>query len=65
MMGPTFEVLEDRQRKGGYRLRLRGRDGVVLADLKGLPSLDAVRRMITEIREVAAQALVVDHTRTA
>lgn len=39
-----------------------GSDGDVLADLMDLPTLDAVRRMIAEIREVAAQALVVDHT---
>ncbi|BCT78244.1 hypothetical protein SCMU_40860 [Sinomonas cyclohexanicum] len=65
-MGPTFEVLQDPRRNGGYRLRLMGPDGDVLADLKDLPTLDSVRRMIMEIREVAAQALVVDHTaRTA
>ena len=64
-MGPTFEVLRDPQRSGWYRLRLTGPDGGTLADVRGLPTLEAVRSTITEIREVAAQALVVDLTTRA
>jgi hypothetical protein len=41
---------------------MTGPAGEVLTDLAGLPTLEAVRRKIAQIREVAAQALVVDHT---
>lgn len=61
-MGPTFEVLQDPTLRNSYRLRMTGPAGEVLTDLAGLPTLEAVRRKIAQIREVAAQALVVDHT---
>jgi hypothetical protein len=62
MMSPTFEVLRDPARRGSYRLRMTGPSGEVFSDLAGLPNLDAVRSAIAQIREAAAQALVVDRT---
>ena len=61
-MSATFEVLRDPARRGSYRLRMTGPAGEVLTDLSGLPSIDAVRSAIAQIREAAAQALVVDRT---
>lgn len=61
-MSPTFEVLRDPKRRDSYRLRMTGTAGEVLTDLAGLPTLDAVRSTIAQIREAAAQALVVDRT---
>ncbi|MFC0488811.1 MULTISPECIES: YegP family protein [Sinomonas] len=41
---------------------MTGPAGEVLTDLSGLPSIDAVRSAIAQIREAAALALVVDRT---
>ncbi|GAB4098652.1 hypothetical protein [Sinomonas halotolerans] len=57
-----FEVHSDPGVPEHYRIRFTCSEGTVLAELGPFPTIEAVKAAISRIREMAAQAHVVDLT---